>query len=976
MSNEYVDTKIIECNRLHSEEALSNNNENLAMWTNNLTDILTLTAGDKVSVHGAMISERGAGQSSSIEIKGQSLGFTQTFTGITNISGINASSDLPSGYEHLKLNLSNPEIEVRDDTAYFKMGYYINMNGHNYIQLPRRWWWVESRLQNNYVNGDDRFHYGMALCDPFFNDSYALFEDYYQLGGGPGDGLSSSGYDFNGSLTKVKNDNSRFTIMVRSNTYYSEASASGNLGDEYYRDPEYLEYYPYAELKEIKVEKGFNSPEFIAEDITRQLQKIVKDTTYEKRSDTDIAQNPTRPGFPAVISKTFETETYKVFDCAGMYARNDNASNTNETKLSYEYYINGSTHNGSTNNNASGFEYLKNYHIVGCKRPELYTTGRLINRNNARVYQHTKGTKLWYDYTGSPDANGDTGFVTEVRYEKPRVDEWYAFIQAQAKYPEVFNIFSDSRTPYDDSDNIDNCRWWHMNRLRNASMILSPAGLNETGDQLGWGGYRLPTAWNASGKQLMSVIVPFEYDPEQKDTFYSNPDEGLGQRSYGCFGRSKNGHIMVFPTKTNGCGSTLFDMLFEGSELGDRIEENRRCGYDIHFSAVGNAWCLPYSGFTQFPIGQDNRAIPIFDFELARNNGRPLSTYRINTADLRSKLYLGADSPKLVWDGTNFSISDLHTAMNRGNDFAAKNPYTDALIEPALEFDDVVYKINPVELYEDWTPARMPYVEQTNITITKNGSDHVYGAKEINENLEPWTIYDSLCGVNIEDFGLTEKQWSGTLWDLLGFSYKQFHSETNNRLKRITYENANDLSVITTNAEVNEGDTKIYNQNLFGVPMLKNMIPLTGVLKDKNGVHKNSYKPPIIQKTQSIRLIADNLPTRMIRGYYTIRSNIMEETPFIGGKKNNVTMPIVSIVDKINGDGDFYFQQESSLQFTITKPLRLASITCSVHDPDGSYANVSEQSTILFKVQKDVRNTFNVAQELLEEEQQQQPQKK
>jgi len=154
---------------------------------------------------------------------------------------------------------------------------------------------------------------------------------------------------------------------------------------------------------------------------------------------------------------------------------------------------------------------------------------------------------------------------------------------------------------------------------------------------------------------------------------------------------------------------------------------------------------------------------------------------------------------------------------------------------------------------------------------------------------------------------------------------------------------------------------------------MKNMLPLIAAMKDKNNVEQNIYNPPIIQKTQSIRLIADNLPTRMIRGYYTIRSNIMEETPFVGGKINNTTMPIVTIVDKINGDGDFYFQQESSLQFTITKPLRLASITCSVHDPDGSYANVSEQSTILFKVQKDVRNTFNVAQELLEE--QQQPQK-
>jgi len=150
---------------------------------------------------------------------------------------------------------------------------------------------------------------------------------------------------------------------------------------------------------------------------------------------------------------------------------------------------------------------------------------------------------------------------------------------------------------------------------------------------------------------------------------------------------------------------------------------------------------------------------------------------------------------------------------------------------------------------------------------------------------------------------------------------------------------------------------------------MKNMLPLMAKFQDKDFNNKVSYVPQIIQKTESIRIIADNLPTRMIRGYYTIRSNILEQVPFIGGKKNNTTMPIISVVDKINGDGDFYFQQESSLEFTITKPLRLASITCSIHDPDGSYANVSEQSTILYKVHKDVRQTFNVAQEILQEEQ-------
>ena len=38
----YTDVKIVECNRLHSEEAKSGNNENTSLWQNNLQDILHL----------------------------------------------------------------------------------------------------------------------------------------------------------------------------------------------------------------------------------------------------------------------------------------------------------------------------------------------------------------------------------------------------------------------------------------------------------------------------------------------------------------------------------------------------------------------------------------------------------------------------------------------------------------------------------------------------------------------------------------------------------------------------------------------------------------------------------------------------------------------------------------------------------------------------------------------------------------------
>ena len=163
-------------------------------------------------------------------------------------------------------------------------------------------------------------------------------------------------------------------------------------------------------------------------------------------------------------------------------------------------------------------------------------------------------------------------------------------------------------------------------------------------------------------------------------------------------------------------------------------------------------------------------------------------------------------------------------------------------------------------------------------------------------------------------------------------SHDQFHSSTNTRLSTINFTNSNDLSIITTNAEINEGDTKLYTRNQYGVPLFYNRLPFGGTIKDKNGHNAVRFYPEIVQSTQSIEIVADNLPTRMIRGYYTIRSNVLEGTPFVGGKVNNTTMPIIGIVNKINGTGDFYTQESSLLEFIITKPLRLASITTSIHD--------------------------------------------
>ena len=971
--NEYTDIQVLECSRLHSEEAKANNNENFALWQNNLQDIVHLDAGDTVSVFGAMVSERGAGQPSSIEIKGVELGYKKDFT-FTTYEEKNACDLIPSKYEVIESNASTQSIAIRDDTLNFNVSYYVNANGHNYIHLPRRWWYEEQDSNNlkpdeQWTEADDEDS-GMTFFNPF-KDRFCFFDDYYQIV--PTQANETAG----AKHFKPKNNNERYTILMRNKTFYTEESASGNFPDEHLRDPENTIYRTYKELKSITVPAGFNSPEYVAKELTRQLQNIKEVERYQFRDpQRDLVNNSLTPGFPIRMYDTIETETYKPFNVAYAYKGETDGltipvPDYSGVKRDFDFYYNGN--NACSTTNASGFEYLSQYHVVATKRPELYETGRLVNRYFT-TYRGIFGSVL----SGTSTANGGEEarkLTIAQEYTEENCRRWYEFFKAQELYPEIWNTFSDPRTLYSASDTINNSRWMHINRFENGSQTYDGGPLSPNNNaMLGDSGYKLHS-WNASNlKQPSSAICPLFYKAEDRDTFYENPIED--EYSFGCMKKSIDGRIDFIFTEYNGWGSAFMDMLLEHSTVGSTLRL-RKLGFDMHFSAPGMCYVLPYAGWSPYPNSYSTKSRTNYygDYQLFSGFMSGTSAYgdnRLDTQLYRNKLYIGADNPTISYDGTNFNLSGLHTPMNKGNDNIANNAYSASLStfgsdDIDTEAGDQVYIINPREQWNDWTPARKPY--RPNVTSIKSVISPSMNLPRFNDNLEAWTIYDALCGVFISDINLSENEWEGTLWDILGFSYAQFNSASNTRITRIDNNNINSLSLITTNAEVAQGDSKVYIQNLWGAPLYNNMIGGGGSIY-YDGAALINYYPEIKQKTQSVKIVADNVPVRMIRGYYTIRSNILEDTPFVGGKKNNTTMPIIGIVNKINGAGDFYTQEESSLMFTVTRPLKLASITCSIHDPDGSFAECSEQSTVMFKIQKTRNVTYNVIQEIIQEQQQ------
>ena len=435
------------------------------------------------------------------------------------------------------------------------------------------------------------------------------------------------------------------------------------------------------------------------------------------------------------------------------------------------------------------------------------------------------------------------------------------------------------------------------------------------------------------------------------------------------------------------------------------IEATRKFGYDLHFTAPTQPAILLFEGsqVSMFNYHGQHFREKFVNNKWENSNFQSDGSARFDEDTIRgyiNRRYLGADNPKVEWDGEHFKFSDLHTSENlasRGPDggrYAVDLKPEIPGVEPGgttgifhtadipSDEGETIYKLNPLQDVNEWCPAILPYQQQFKM-FTRNGSA-TQGPGEIvvsdfNKNYQPYTVYDSRSGIFFEDMGYDADSWDSGLWGIMGFSYDQFNSTENNRLNRVDNTNINSLKYPTTNADIKATNTKNWTTNPAGIPHFGDTMPapFSYYVYDQNGsfeflgeprMDNIPAYPPINIKCSSIKLIAERFPVSMIRGYYTVRSDIVPRSIFVGGRDNITNMPIVGVVNKENPQSDYYFGGQSDIQFTIGKPTKLSSITVGIFDPDGSYANVNDSSSVLFKIERQVNTSFNVIEEILAEE--------
>ncbi len=903
--SEYVDTKLINCNRLASIESRSNNDSNPAVFTNPLEQTVKLDVGDKISVERAFINELGAGNPQTIEFKGEAKGSNPVST-YTKVSPLHFYRKMNNVYDPkyrvgyyralTSEEVSNDEVELRDNLAPLVLGYYMTANEYpNYIQQPRRFICSQyvrgqsGRDDPNCYSDKDSFNDGSVRYA--INEDCVLFEDWTRR----------VATHANNYIYKQRVDNTRYTMYIKDKIAYSKLDdiAGATRIDVSQFPAKYhngiiqeATYLRYRERLDIQVDKGFNTPSAVASQITQQLTETKNEDIFQIYDNEFNIRS---------ITKTIETSTYKPINAQNVY-------NVNRATLQAYTDLNIPTSPALVTQDA--IDYIATFGYIGVKRPEIFDAGRrmakllansedqpIIRDINGNVRLGTLDAEEGFQTLGvrpipaGQSTNESQSFTLNIVYNEENLKIIRDFFDAQALYPEIWDkldetiFYGAGKRGTNILPTIENSRFFHMNLLT-TDPTANPR--NRTfGDDL---------FVDSGVDEMRHLTAPvfFLYDDNQRDLFVpptvhnGSPADGLsmgfampiGIAQYDSAGVRQD-DIFLISITNDAIGGVPAAFFTEDTAPVDpsvkAIREGRRIGYDHHASAYSTAIITPFSGYAQTDIGvastfQDpsgaNLGTDVYEFPSTTNFIRATTNGNLVTDfnPYQTMTYMGANNPEIRYNGeTNrFELSRFHTANNIGNKRNANNGATQInsktmtpaqaygernISTPAInaEAGETVYKINPRPTQFGFSPTFKPYFREnqayrTNVypntpkeTFESTAGLNTQKYNGFNQAIEPYKVFDGHGGIYIDNWGFDVDNWDDSLWDILGFDFNATNSPASSKnvlTKRVDNENSDALYRPTTNAEVVQTDTKNYITNEYGAVMYYTSLPYPSCIVD------------------------------------------------------------------------------------------------------------------------------------------------
>lgn len=780
------------------------------------------------------------------------------------------------------------------------------------------------------------------------------------------------------------------------------------------RDPAVLyDWKQVRNLVTLKSKEGFNKPEDVAVEITQQMnlrelsfeKKFVSVTQYKYESSTGVLSD--RKYKEKKLVQMYESPCYKPYNCATSIWNYDLFNNFRQVK------------EPTTEQNDKAHLYMSMFQHIGIKRPELHIQGRATNASNGFLKSATG------DARNTP-RNAQV-FNTGLEWTEPNIGKLNALFDVQAKYPELFTGITQTgqESPLvhheikpglhrflhfnkqdDETTNAYNASGYYRHNPKN-SLGYDLYGNNLATPQ-GKGGANDHYHYNNT---MASYPIFFDYNEDCKDFGINDvgycEDGGGGSSDITDLAYGWARKIRV-DASVSASGVDKFYIGFQFTRTGNAVPEflynglshialssipdnpGRRFGWDYHFSAYGNPCMILYNGMVNAAAHTTGIGDYCYEFGekyYVANNildsksevGTEFAAIKnTDVSPIYHEIFLGADSPALGYDTNEdrFYFTNLHISERIGNPGQAGS--VSPAISPTQNADTTCYKINKRMLGTSYCPNVAPY--SASLTLPISGA---YPAQVMfSNNMEPFIPYDSTGGMFIENVAVPENTWTENLLGVLGFSYDQFNNtDTTRQITIRDRYNATNLKSLTTQAPIQAADMISWTKNGFGVSNFTLISPVTTIrtgtysateLPDPNTI----YQPATIVLTNdanSTKITAVDLPTKTAKPYYAIRSDIIPQSQFLGGNidlrkstTSAVNRPVVGIVNKINGYGDFYSSDSEQTVFTNTQKRVITQIKTSVHDPNGSYSKVNKSSSVIYKIVKTKQIDLTPVQTLLE----------
>ena len=958
----YTQTILLDANRLSSEEYSASNlaQTDNAVFTNKVASGITIDIGDQVSIQSAHIAQRGAG-GDVIQMNGDELGEKSiTTTQTTNSSYIGflestfGDAYSPTGYAYETSSNNSEKVKMKDNEASIVISYYKTTNGENNIVLPRNF---GSASMGACVHGGDPTHgTGGAVPNASFwsaSDSFAKGLNTYPLTAShiyAPDYISVDALNCCGApcLTrKLKQDNSKYTLFKRSEIvwrYSSVSSASRVLYLQHANarpDPATGTYNRLLQKVVINIPEGYNTPSTIASNITDELVKTDPEVNIINERGTSFINSTLYKATPCASLDTFSASGCQLFFNSSLIDHLPIGVGTNACDT------------------PQAIDYLSAYSHIGFKRPEFVESGRNINPYNGKTIEVLMDTAQRVIYTNYP-WNDDVlsrlkRFFDSQKLYSELLEHASITTSGNSNYSTIYPTATQQELS---ASFIKEARFLHLDvqtSLKSASSALGDDMYNVSYTSTNL----IPPRANASDKSSVPIFFYFNENCSNLTASQTTGDttENL---AYG-FARKWGAGFVAFITDPIG---GIPDSYLREQSSGGSIGVGTKIGYDYHFNAYGNSSIMLHNGFNYLQ----------YYGQIRYDEGQSIR-----------QAYVGANNTLFNFDNvtSRFEISNLHSAEKVGNFYTAgdPNPSSDVFAPPpsGQGVQDCI-KINKQLKYDTWSPSMHPYS-----IINLSGSATTNTQKTfipLNPNLSTGIVYDAHGGVSIEDMGIDEKYWAKSIWGLLGYEYGQFNASGENiRNINIRFTNQNDnTSGITTNADVTSEDSQQFHSNPYGTNMFNCLLNSQVLFYDNPQGLKtfttvtasHTVNPSIVITADSTKIIARNLPRKLLRGYFLINSDILDSANYYQLSNPLQTM---AVVGKYNGANDFISYDGGGAVFTATRKKTITSIKTQILDPDGGTAQVGDNSGVIYRIDKTINTDLKFAENLYAGAYSQKPQK-